>query len=259
MTTIDVSAFLGEYAFRWIVESDPDRLVSEMDRVGIDVAWTSYLPALLLRDPHSSWTKLLALVRDHPNRLLPVPTVHPGMPGWEDDIERAREDGCPALRVYPNYLGLSAAGSEMLELVSLAGESDLPVILTVRVEDARQRHPLDRAPDLSAADLRSLARSSERARLIVTGASRSTVEEVHFGLTRAESERVLWDFSWIWGPPESDLDSVLQSVGLERFVLASSFPLRIVDLAFSKLDLLHLEDDDRQRILGDNLSEWLTT
>ena len=31
------------------------------------------------------------------------------------------------------------------------------------------------------------------------------IEEVHWGLTPAEQMRVLWDISWIWGPPEDHL------------------------------------------------------
>jgi len=110
--------------------------------------------------------------------------------------------------------------------------------LTVRFEDLRQRHSMDGAGDLSAAAIRALARSGERVRLIVTAAGREMIEEVHWGLTPAEQQRVFWDISWIWGPPEDHLAKLLRTVGPERFVFGTQWPLRLTQTPRANLDLL---------------------
>jgi len=118
----------------------------------------------------------------------------------------------------------------------------------VRFEDLRQRHPLDAAGDLSAATVRSLARAGETVRLVVTAAGREMIEEVHWGLTPAEQRRVFWDISWIWGPPEDHLAKLFRTVGAERFVFGSQWPLRLTQAPRANLDLL--PDDLRPASLG---------
>jgi hypothetical protein len=114
----------------------------------------------------------------------------------------------------------------------------MAVLLTVRFEDLRQRSPLDVAGDLTAAHVRSLARAGERVRLVVTAAGREMIEEVHWGLTPAEQQRVFWDISWIWGPPEEQFAKLIRAIGANRFVYGTQWPLRLVQNARANLDLL---------------------
>jgi hypothetical protein len=196
----------------------------------------------------------LAPYRD---RLLPVPTIHPGLPGWEDDVAAAVAAGAPAVRAYPGQQGLDPAGGAMMASVLAAGQRGLALVVTVRFEDARQQHPLDVAAPMTGAALRALARSTPCARLLVTHAERGLVEEVHFGLTPDEATRILWDVSCIWGPPEDHLTLLLETVGDRRFALGSGMPLRIGDGVTAKLDLLDAPAERRARIAGGNLQEWL--
>jgi hypothetical protein len=108
----------------------------------------------------------------------------------------------------------------------------------VRFEDLRQRHSLDAAGDLSAAHIRHLARAGETVRLIVTAAGREMIEEVHWGLTPAEQARVLWDISWIWGPPEDHLAKLFRTIGPSRFVFGTQWPMRLTQTPRANLDLL---------------------
>lgn len=126
----------------------------------------------------------------------------------------------------------------MRELAIAAGELGLAVVLTVRFEDLRQRHPMDMASDLSAAAVRALARAGESVRLVVTAASREMIEEVHWSLTPAEQQRVVWDISWLWGPPEDHFAKLLRTVGAERFTYGSQWPLRLTQTPRANLDLL---------------------
>ena len=97
---------------------------------------------------------------------------------------------------------------------------------------------MDVAGDLSAAAVRSLARAGPGVRLVVTAAGREMIEEVHWGLTEEEQQRVFWDIAWIWGPPEDHLAKLFRSVGPGRFVFGSQWPLRLVQTPRANLDLL---------------------
>ncbi|HEX9727376.1 MAG TPA: hypothetical protein VGA37_02585 [Gemmatimonadales bacterium] len=254
---VDVSACVGEYPFRFLdARREPAWLLTQMDRLAIDRAWVGHLPSILYKDPAAGTAELLRAVQPHADRLVPVPTIHPGLPGWEDDLNVASLAGAPAIRVYPMQQGLDPAGSAMRVIVAAAGAIDMPVMLTVRMEDLRQRHPLDAATDMPASAIRALARSDVQARLIVLNADRPMLEEVHFGLTDEEARRVLWDIGWLWGPPEDHLRLLIETVGIGRFTFGTGMPLRIPDGAFAKVDLLDLTDADRAAITGGNLSRW---
>jgi hypothetical protein len=247
--TIDVSTFVGGYPFRHVPHPDTDALLRVLDREEIDEAWVGHLPSVFYRDPTPGNRELLALLASKTKRLRPVPAVRPDWPRWAMTLRDAVNAGAPAVRAYPPQWGLGPHDASMRELAIAAGELGICLVLTVRFEDLRQRHALDVAGDLTAAAIRSLARAGDAVRLVVTAAGREMIEEVHWGLTPAEQERVLWDFSWIWGPPEDQLAKLFRTIGSRRFVFGSQWPLRLVQNPRANLDLL--PDDVRDMPLAE--------
>jgi hypothetical protein len=181
-----------------------------------------------------------------------VPALHPGLAGWAQALGEAVNRGAPAVRCDPTYYGLEPAGPEMRGLVAASGAARLPLMMAVRLEDARQRHPGDRAAELPAAAVRALVRSDAEARLVITHADRSFIEEVHFGSTPEEAARLWWDISWIWGPPEDHLETLLTTLGVARFVFGTGQPLRIPETSVAKLELLELAGDARAALESGN-------
>jgi predicted TIM-barrel fold metal-dependent hydrolase len=203
------------------------------------------------RDPAAGNSWLYDVVTTD-RRLRPVPAVHPGLPGWEQHVIQARSAAAPAARCDPTYYGLDPVGPEMRALVLECARQDIPLMLAVRLEDSRQRHPNDSARELPASAVRTLIRISPELRLIITHAERSFIEEVHFGSTPEESSRIWWDICWIWGPPEDHLEILLHTIGAERFLFGTGQPLRIPESSVSKLDLLNLSEAARAAIESEN-------
>ncbi len=248
---IDVSAFLGAYPYRRVPGTSPHALRQAMERVAIDAAWVSHLPSLFWRNPAEGNAWLYETAAGEP-RFKPVPAVHPGVGGWEAVLGEAADHGAPAVRCDPTHYGLDPVGAEMRVLAAACSAARLPLLLAVRLEDARQRHPHDLAPELPAAAVRALLRSDDDVRLIVTHADRAFVEEVHFGSTPEAAARVWWDISWIWGPPEDHLETLLQTIGVERFVFGTGQPLRLPEASVAKLDLLDVAPAAREAIESGN-------
>src|SRR5215467_1654406 len=238
---IDVNTFIGPYPFREVPHPEPEALVRVLDREGIEGAWVGHLPSAFHRDPTAGNASLYGALRPFTGRLRPVPAIRPDWPNWTSALATAREQGAPAVRVYPSQWGLAPGGgaaTSLRELAVASGEAGLALLLTVRFEDLRQRHPMDSAGDLAAATVRSLARAGEAVRLVVTAASREMIEEVHWGLTPEEQRRVFWDISWVWGPPEDHLSKLFRTIGANRFVFGTQWPLRLVQTPTANLDLL---------------------
>lgn len=249
---IDVNTFVGAYPWRRVPGTSPAALAAALDRAAIDEAWVSHLPSLFWRDPTAGNAWLVETARAE-RRFKPVPVVHPGLAQWEQVVADAVNAGAPAVRCDPTYLGLDPAGGEMRVCAAACGAARIPLLLAVRLEDARQRHPNDRAPELPAAAVRALLRGDSDVRLVVTHADRPFIEEVHFGSTPAEARRVWWDISWVWGPPEDHLATLLETVGVERFVFGTGQPLRIPETGVAKLDLLDLPAERRRAIESENV------
>lgn len=247
--TTDVHTFIGGYPFRHLPHPDAEVLVRVLDREGIDAAWVGHLPSAFYRDPEAGNDALFAALASWGARLRPTPAVRPDWPGWERTLRAAAERGAVAIRAYPPQWALGAGHPALAELAAACGEAGLPVLLTTRFEDARQRHWMDAAGDLSGAAVRAMARADPRVRLIVTAAGRSLIEEVHWGLTPTERARVFWDISWIWGPPEDELAHLLRTIELRQFVYGSGWPLRLAQTPRAALDLL--PDDLRGVAIGD--------
>lgn len=246
---IDVNAFVGPYPFRYVPHPEPAALLRVLEREHIDGAWVGHLPSAFYRDPSPGNRELFSVLESHAPTLRPVPVVRPDWPKWEDALRVARDAGSPAVRAYPAQWGLGPHDASMRELAIAASELGMAVLLTVRFEDLRQRHTLDVAGDLSAAAIRALARAGDGVRLVITAAGREMIEEVHWGLTVAEQERVFWDISWIWGPPEDQLAKLFRAIGSRRFVFGTQWPLRLAQNPLANLALL--PDDVRDLPLAD--------
>lgn len=234
---IDCATFIGPYPFRELPHPDPDVLVRVLAREGLSGAWVGYLPSAWHRDPVPGNASLFRELAPHRDVLHPAPVVRPDWPDWEHTLRDVVEQGAACVRAYPMHWGMGPQDPNLRALALACAVVGIPLLLTVRFEDLRQRHPLDAVGDLTAAHVRFLARAGN-VRIIVTGAGRELLEEVHWGLTPDEQRRVHWDFAWIWGPPEDHLAHLFRTVGAERFVHGTHWPLRLTQTPRANLDLL---------------------
>ncbi|MES2178117.1 MAG: amidohydrolase family protein [Gemmatimonadota bacterium] len=245
---IDCAAYVGQFPFRHLPHPDPDVLVRVLERDGLSGAWVGYLPSPWHRDPGPGNTALFKALEPFPS-LRPAPVVRPDWPLWEETLSHVVERGAAAVRAYPMHWGAGPHDPGMRELAAACAQFGVPLVLTVRFEDLRQRSSLDTASDLTAAHIRSLARSHESLKLVVLGAGREVLEETHWGLTPEEQTCVYWDFAWIWGPPEDHFAHLIRTVGAERFVYGTHWPLRLTQNSRSNLELL--PDDLRDPAITD--------
>jgi predicted TIM-barrel fold metal-dependent hydrolase len=244
---IDVNVFLGSYPFRRVPGTTPQAVLAAMDRVGISQAWASHLPSLFWKDPAegNGW---LYEVCGKQTRFRPVPSIQPELANWQAVLNEARTRRAPAVRCDSQFLGMDPTGGAMGNLIAACGEIGIPLLMAVKLEDLRQRHPNDVAGDLAPSAVRALIRHHPATRLIITHADRSFIEEVHFGSTPDEASRIWWDICWIWGPPEDHLKALVATIGAERFLFGTGMPLRLPENGPAKLDLSQLLPPQRAAI-----------
>ncbi|MEO7997374.1 MAG: hypothetical protein ABI852_08010 [Gemmatimonadaceae bacterium] len=246
--SVDVNCWIGGYPFREVPHPEPEILLKVLAREGIESAWVGYLPGAFHRDPAPANRVLYAALKPHGPTLLPAPIVRPDWPGWTDELRRAVEAGAPAVRAYPTQWGYGPGHAAIAELAVACGEVGLVLQLTIRFEDPRQRHSMDSAGDLSGAAVRALARLPQSScHLMVLGAGRELIEEIHWGLTPDEQSRVWYDFGWVWGPPDDHFAQLVRTIGGNRFVVGTMWPLRLTQQSRALVDLLG--ENERQNLV----------
>lgn len=235
---LDVNALIGAYPFRYVPHPDPEVLVRVLDREGVRGAWVGHLPSAFHRDPTPGNAALFTALEPYRDVLHPAPCIRPDWPRWEHALREVVEQGAVAIRAYPPQWGMGSQDRSLHALAAACGEIGSILLLTVRFEDLRQRGNLDVAGDLDAATIRATVRSAPTARVVVTAAGRELIEQVHWGLTPRERARLWWDISWIWGPPDDHLAHLFRTIGPERFVYGTQWPLRLTQTPRANLDLL---------------------
>jgi len=251
LASVDVHCWIGSYPFREVPHPEPELLLKVLAREGLQSAWVGYLPGAFHRDPAPANRALYAALAPHRPTLRPAPIVRPDWPGWRQELAKAVELGVPAVRAYPMQWGYGPGNQFLAELAMACGEAGVILQLTVRFEDLRQRHSMDMAGDLSAAAVRAIARLPEsRCHLMVLGAGRELIEEIHWGLTPGEQLRVWYDFGWVWGPPDDQFEQLVRTMGGERFVVGTAWPLRLTQQSRALVDLLS-EEIQRALTLGE--------
>lgn len=226
--SVDVSAWIGPYPFRDVPHPDPDVLVRVLERERVARAWVGWLPSAWHRDPAMGNDRLLEALAPHRAVLDPAPAIRPDWPGWERELQRQLDHGARSVRCYPAQWGLGPGHGALVALAGACAAARVPLHLTVRVEDLRQRHAMDSAGDLPVATVRALARAGTGAMLVVSGAGREFMEQLWWGLTIEEQGCVWFDYGWVWGPPEDDFAHLIRTIGWRPFVLGTQWPLRLV-------------------------------
>ena len=141
VTIVDANAFLGRWPFRKL-EYHADDLLGLMDEKGVDRALVSSMGAVLYRNVQHGNRELRAAVEGHEDRLLPVATINPSYPGWEDDLAECLDEfDMRAVKLLPAYHDYDPNHPAAKDLLERCADRNVPVILGATLEDHRGRHP----------------------------------------------------------------------------------------------------------------------
>ena len=253
---IDVNATLGHYPFRALRHTTAEEVIALMDRNGLDRAVVSSLHAVFYRDAHRGNEELHDAVRRHGARLVPVATVNPAYVGWERDLAEAIEDWeMKAVALVPEHHGYALTDEKGRAVLARIADYGVPVVLTQRFEDRRQRHAWDRAEDLTVATLLEVARAHPRLKfLLVNWLGLDGPRLVAAGL----KGRCLIDFARLQVLYRQEVPKLIAALGVEAIAFGSHLPFDYVGPSLVKLaNLESLPEADRERIAWRNAASFL--
>lgn len=254
---IDVNVNLSRWPFRRLPHDDLPQFVAQLRNCGVTQAWTGSFDALLHQDVAAVNARLDETCRQQGDgRLLPVGTVNPTLPDWQEDIRRCDEvHRMHAIRVYPNYHNYRLDSVPCDELFRAASERRMIVQLTLKMEDTRTQHPLMPIANVDPAPLLHLIKRHPDLRLIVL--NNSGIMNTSMSGELASRGHVYFDISH--AEKIGALSKLLQDIPLNRLLFGSHFPFFVLDATLLKfrespiggLATRTIQIDNAQRLLDE--------
>jgi predicted TIM-barrel fold metal-dependent hydrolase len=252
---IDVNAYLGHYPFRQLPRTDARSLVAHMDAHGIDIALVSSLHAVFYRDSHQGNCELFAEIQPFQPRLVPVATVNPKYVGWEADLAESVETGrAKGIALWPEHHGYQLADEHGQAALRRIADYGLPIVLTQRLEDRRQRHHWDVASDLTIDSVIAAATAHPTLRFLLSNWIGLDGTKLRAAGLRG---RCLIDFARLHVLMNKEVPQLVETLGVESIAFGSHMPFDYLGPSLVKLaNLAVVLPEDYERIAWRNAAEF---
>jgi hypothetical protein len=244
---IDCNVHLGPHPNRLLPEIDSRFLTQH----GIDQAWAGSFEALLHRDLAAVNRRLTSSCK-RDARLLPVGSIHPLLPAWQDDFRRCAEvHGMNVLRVYPNHHGYTLEDRRFIEVLELTATQGLILQIVAQLEDQRTQNPLTQVSPVDLKPLPNALQAVPNARVMILNANATMVTKTLQGCTN------LWlDMAMIEGV--GGVESLLKSWPAEKLCFGSHAPffywesseLKLQESVLSPEQLAFVRHANARKLLG---------
>lgn len=167
---IDVNAYLGHWPFSAAPRRRPGEFAEHLARSGIKRAVVSPLDAVLAPEPMTANAYLFDAAR-HIRAFAPLPIVNPALANWREQLEACRVAGARAVRILPNYHNYRLRNARLAEFMDALAAAKLQLVLTVRLEDERQRYFALNIRGVPVAELTEFLQRFPKHHVLCTGLS----------------------------------------------------------------------------------------
>lgn len=250
---VDTNVHLGVWPFRYLADSDPQKLTAKLKRLGFTQAWTSSFDGLLHRDIRAVNERLVAACQGNDGlALVPFGVLNPNLPDWEEDLRRCHEvHRMPGVRIYPSYHDYSLQAPFLQPLLNQIERRGLLLQLVVSLEDTRTQHPRMRTDDVDLSALPDLLTRFPALRVQLLGCR--PTGPIFSRL--ANESRVRFDTARI--EATDGIAGWVRRTSPERVLLGTHSPFLITVANLIKLYESDLNDQELRLVAGTAATAWL--
>lgn len=251
---IDTNLYLGAWPFRHLPESQVDALLPTLSHYGITQAWAGSLEGLFHKDIAGVNARLVEACNASDGVLLPVGSVNPTLPRWEEDLRRCVDDHkMKAIRLHPQYHGYTVDQPECKAVLEAAGDQGLLVQMVVTMEDERMMHPLMRVEHVDVSSLPAVLNDTSRAKIQLLNAFRA----VRGGLIDelVATKQVSFDIAWLEGA--EGINRIRKQIPIEGILFGTNSPLFYYVSSILKLKESLLTDEELLAIESGNAQKLI--
>lgn len=161
----DSNVSLFHWPFRRLPLDDVNLLLTKLRSLDITQAWAGSFEGVLHRDIAAVNRRLASVCRKHSD-LVPIGSINPMLPGWENDLRACHEEyDMPGVRLHPNYHGYTLDDPRFGSLLQQATSAGCFVQIAVAMEDTRTQHEKLRVADVDLTTLPEVVARVDGARV----------------------------------------------------------------------------------------------
>lgn len=248
---IDTYVYLGRWPHQRLAADEPGELMAMLRRNHISCAWVGSFDGLfhkdvagvnerlakmctvlqvvgLPTDSHARRSKSGDSSAAPPKRdpftprLIPLGSVNPTLPDWEEDVRRCHESfKMPGIRLHPNYHGYTLDDPRFGRLLEIASDRGLVVQLVARMDETRHRFLNPQSERVDLKPLAALIGKFPRLRLVVSNGHSSSDDAGTNALL--EMEQLYFDFGR--ASTVTEIRQLMEKASPNRVVFGSCAPL----------------------------------
>ena len=250
---IDALSFIGSYALRPWISIDAGGLLGKLSRLGYEGGVVANLTYLMARNTHEGNLRLINEVRNTP-KLYPAALMNPEYPYSVGLVEEYFRMGFKAIVIPIPYQGFRVDEPAAARVVNRAFKLGMAVLILARLEDERQYPRYIRFNKVLVGELANLL-GKVNGEVVVSGLDYPEA----LRLVELAGPKFIVDLSsrGIFGKPYSHIEDLAKRMGVDRLILSLQIPFKSPSASLVKLELSDLSDNDKERILKDNVERIL--
>lgn len=245
----DSNAFIGEWPFRQLRYCDADGLLRLMDKWQVNKAAVSTLHGIFYKDCAVANRRLAQAIKGHTDRLIPVGTINPAFPGWQDDLKECVESlGAKAIKLFPVYHNYRFDDNVCMEAISRIIHHGMIVIISYMFEDPRVHHWLLNIRIPEPQEVANLLKEFPKARIVLASVVFAVATQIK---SLAPESGFCVETSKIEGPVMC-IPRLVETFGSERILLGTAMPFMNPAGALLAAQQPGLTDDAQKAVLYGN-------
>lgn len=249
MTQIDINCLAGHWPFRYIRKNTVAELLEVHRHNGFSLGIVGSLDSVFYNDPMEG-DKLLAQDLEGTGYRLAA-TINPTLPSFVQDWQYAKEKlHAAAARVYPTYHNYDLDHPDFLRLCRLLNEERVPLLLCLRLEDARLEYLICQKK-LSLSLVKDIADAFPQMPIVLLNIYGQELKEL--------GERA-WDYLNLYIDTSGlknnlfDLEKIVRTVGAKKIVFGSQWPLNCFASTALKVQDVGVSQEEKNCIYSQALA-----
>ncbi|GAA5219601.1 amidohydrolase family protein [Membranihabitans marinus] len=257
---IDSNAYIGHWPFRERNYNTCDGLMTRMDEFGVDMSYVSSLTAIMYKNTQTANASLYREIQGNSEakrRLKPVAVINPiyGYGGWKDDYYTCiKEWEMSAIKIFPIYHRYDFNNEYCIELVRMAAKDDIPVMIPIRMVDARPSSWLDVEESLSTNQIMGLVKQVPETKYIL--------QNVASGVSFSDENEKVFRNNQVWmdtsGRSMNEFHHLVERFGVEKFVFGTHSPTLDYVTGLLRIESLYnseANEADKESIRATNIQK----
>ena len=243
---VDTNVSLFRWPFRRLPLDETEALLKKLSALGISEAWAGTFEGVFHRDLRAANQRLADACAAH-DMFVPIGSINPTLPGWEDDLKRCHEGhGMPGIRLHLNYHGYALSDGRFKKLLSRAAEMKIFLQIAVALEDVRTQPEKMRVDDVDLTSLPELLKDHADARVeLLNGKLRGAILE-----SLAETSNVYFDTARV--DATDGVANLLSATSPDRVLFGTHAPFLIPEAALIRVHESGLPEPYLQCVLQKN-------